>query len=303
MSGTSGLEDLYSVIEEAARRLDVVSSRDTVWPVLTAYEDLIPHSAIAFRVETSARRGDDFSCRFTMIPKEADPYGIAVSNGLTPRTDHPVASLSADIAGRCPIDNYGVDFGVIGGFTKTFQFFPPDDLQSLATVADIPSLPTSVAGNAEFFRRHGVYGQLALTGMDYENKTVNLYFKTPDGYLSEPKNIAAILRDINMPEPSEQLVKLAQEAGGFYVTTKWDSPDIQRICFSAMTLDPFGLTGGRLEPKIEQLAKNAPSVDEGVPRRFICYVASAPSGEYYKLLSFYRAQPDVVRLWREYEDN
>ncbi|WUH92024.1 aromatic prenyltransferase [Streptomyces sp. NBC_00433] len=303
MAGTTELEDLYSVIEESARLMGVASSRETVWPIMTTYQELIPQSAIAFRVETSARRGDDFSCRFTMLPKEVDPYALALSGGLTPRTDHPVSSLSADIAAACPIDNYGVDFGVVGGFTKTFQFFPPDDLQPVSTLAGIAAVPPSLAGNTAFFERHGVADQVALTGMDYEHKTFNVYFKTPDGYLLEPKNVAAILGDIGMPEPSEHLLTLARSAGGFYVTLNWDSPGVQRICFSAMTQDPAALTGGRLEPKIEQLARNAPSADPGADRAFICYVASSPAGEYFKLLSFYRAQPDVVRLWREYEDN
>jgi aromatic prenyltransferase Orf2 len=302
MSGTTELADLYSVIEESARQLDVACSRDKVWPILTAYEDVIPQSAIAFRVETSARRGNDFSCRFTMIPPDVDVYAIARSNGLTPETDHPISTLSSDIAAQCPIDNYGVDFGVVGGFTKTFQFFPPDDLQDLSKLADIPSIPRAVGENADFFARHGVDTQVALTGMDYEHKTFNVYFKTPDGYLQDPKNIAAILSDLELPEPSEHLIELGGQAGGFYTTFKWDTPTIQRICFSAMTTDPMALTG-KLDPKIEQLAKNTPTSDEGVGRRFICYVASSPAGEYYKILSFYRSQPEVVKLWREYEDN
>lgn len=303
MAGTTELDDLYSVIEDAARLVDVACSREKVWPVLTAYQDVIPRSAIAFRVETSARRGDDFSCRFTMIPKDVDPYARALSGGLTPQTDHPVASLSADIAAACPIDNYGVDFGVIGGFTKSFQFFPPDDMQRVSTLAGIAAVPPALAENSAFFARHGVADQVALTGMDYEHKTFNVYFKTPDGYLREPGNVAAILGDIGMPEPSEHLLTLAGAAGGFYVTLNWKSSAVQRICFSAMTMDPAAVTGNRLEARIGKLAKNAPSADPGADRSFICYAASSPAGEYFKLLSFYRFAPDVARLWREYEDN
>ncbi|MFI9581843.1 aromatic prenyltransferase [Streptomyces sp. NPDC052236] len=300
MSETTELAGLYSVIEESARLLDVACSRDKVWPILTAYEDVIPQSAIAFRAETSARRAGDFSCRFTMIPKGVDPYALALSNDLIAKTDHPAGVLSSEIAKRCPIDNYGVDFGVIGGFTKTFQFFPPDDMQQLSKLADIPSAPRALAENASFFARHGVDDKVCLTGIDYEHKTTNVYFRTPDGYL-EPKTITAILREIEMPDPSEQLLKLGQEAGGFYVTLNWDSPKIQRICFSAMTSDPMEITGGQLDPKIEQLARNAPYSGAAVDRKFICYVASSPAGEYYKLLSFYRSQPEVLSLWHSYE--
>lgn len=301
MSGTTELADLYSVIEESARLVDVTCSREKVWPILTAYEDVIPQSAIAFRVETSARRAGDFSCRFTMIPKDVDPYARALSNGLTAKTDHPAGALSADIEARCPIDNYGVDFGVVGGFTKTFQFFPPNAMQELSRLADIPSMPRSLAENASFFTRHGVDDKVSLTGVDYQHKTANVYFGTPNGYL-EPKTITSMLREIELPDPSEQMLKLGQEASGFYVTLSWDSSRIQRICFSVLTSNPLALTG-RLEPKIELLARNAPSSDATVDRKFICYVASSADGEYYKILSFYRLQPQIVGLWRSYEDN
>lgn len=82
MFGTTEPAGLYSVTEESARLLDVACSRDKVWPVLTAYEDVIPQSAIAFRAEASTRRAGDFSCRFTMIPQDVDPYALALANGF-----------------------------------------------------------------------------------------------------------------------------------------------------------------------------------------------------------------------------
>ncbi|MEO3765861.1 aromatic prenyltransferase [Streptomyces sp. B8F3] len=301
MPETAEIEELYSVIEESAGQLDVPCDRGKVMPILTAYESVVPVSAVAFRVETSARRGNDLSCRLTMIPPGVDTVDIATSNGLMPRTDHPIGTLSSDISERCPIDNYGVDFGVVGGFTKTFQFFPPDDLQDIRKLVDIPTAPRALGENIDFFVRHGVDDQVALTGMDYQHKTFNVYLKTADGYLV-PENIRAVLSDLGLPEPSEDLLRLGGQAGGFYVTFRWDTSEIQRISFSAMTPDPKSVTN-KLAPKIDQLAKIAPSADAGAARMFICYVASSPDGEYYKLLSFYRSQPEVVKLWGEYEDN
>jgi len=299
--GTTGLAGLYSVIEESARLVDVACSRDTVWPILTAYEDVIAtQSVIQFRVETGALRAGDFSCRFG-VPKEVDPYAVALSSGLTAGTGHPVGALGSDLEGRCPIESYGVDFGVVGGFTKTFQFFSPDDIQEVSTLAGIPSMPRSLAENAGFFVRYGVDDRACLTAIDYRKKTVNVYFKKPDGPLG-PETITAMLREIGFPDPSEQMLKVGQEASGFYVTLGWDSPRIQRICFSAMTSDLMALAG-QLEPKIEQLARAALYGDAAGAQRFIYYVASSAGGEYCKLTTFYRSESQTVKLWRSYEDS
>src|SRR5262249_42337290 len=97
MSGTTELARLYSVIEESSRLLDVPFSPEKVWPILTAYEDVIARQSwVQLRVESGVRRAGDFSCRLG-VPKDIDPYAIALSNGLTAETDHPVGALLSDI--------------------------------------------------------------------------------------------------------------------------------------------------------------------------------------------------------------
>jgi hypothetical protein len=295
MSGTAELAAFYSVLEESARLLDAPCSRDKVWPILTAYEDVIAQSAIAFRVETGARHAGELDCRFTMIPPDVDPYARALSNGLTTETDHPVGALLSDIQERFPIDNYGINFGLADGFRKTWQFFPPGDMQRVSRLADIPSMPRGLAENASFFARHGLDDKVCLTGIDYQHKTVNVYFGQPPAECLEPKTITSMLREIGLPDPSKQMLKLCQQAVAIYFTLSWDSPRIGRISFTLMTPDPMALTG-RLEPEIEQLVRNAPASDSAADRRFLYYVASSADGEYYKLLSFYRWQPRVLNL-------
>src|SRR5215468_8574359 len=99
MPETVKAADLYSAIEESAQLLEVACSRDKVWPVLTAYKDVLAQAVIAFRVSTGARHVGELDWRFT-VPKGVDPYAIALSNGLTTETDHPVGALLSDIQGR-----------------------------------------------------------------------------------------------------------------------------------------------------------------------------------------------------------
>src|SRR5215470_7429422 len=165
---------LYSAIEEAAQLLEIACSRDKVWPILTAYEDALARAVIAFRVSTGARHVGELDWRFT-VPKDVDPYAIALSNGLTAETDHPVAALLPDIQKRCPINSYGIDFGVVDGFKKIYSFFPPNEMQGLSTLVGIPSMPRGLAENLSFFARHGLDDdKVNLVAVDYPKRTVNL---------------------------------------------------------------------------------------------------------------------------------
>ncbi|MBO0880919.1 MAG: hypothetical protein J2P17_11370, partial [Mycobacterium sp.] len=93
MSGTAELEGLYSALAESARLVDVACSRDKVWPILTAY-DVVRQDIIAFRVATDARHEGEFDFRFSQ-PADVDPYALALAEGLTTKTDHPVGTLLA----------------------------------------------------------------------------------------------------------------------------------------------------------------------------------------------------------------
>ncbi|GAA2102328.1 aromatic prenyltransferase [Actinomadura alba] len=292
MSVTTEVEELYSVIEESARLLDVACSRDKVWPILTVYGDALAHATpVAFRVATGMRHVGDLDCRFVTHPKDRDPYPAALSNGLTAETDHPVGALLSDIRGRCAIDTHGIDFGVVGGFKKVYSVFTPDDLQELSKLADIPSMPRSLAENFNFFARHGLDERVGAIAIDYPHRTVNVYFNEVPAECFESKTVVPMLREIGLPEPSEQMLKLGQEAFGLYVTLSWDSSKIERFCFGVTTTDLTTLPV-RIEPEIEQFVKSVRHGDGD--RKFVYGVASSPEGEYYKLESHLKWKPGTV---------
>ena len=280
---------LYSVIEESARLLEVACSREKVIPILSVYGDAIAQAVVAFRVATGARHAGELDCRFS-VPADVDPYAVAVSNGLTARTDHPAGALLSDIRESCPIDSYGIDFGVIGGFKKIWTVFARDDLQAVSKLAGIPSMPHSLGENIGFFARHGLGDRAGLLGIDYRNKTVNVYFGEQPAECFEPETIRSMIREINQAEPSEQMLKLGQRAFGIYVTLNWDSAKLERICFAVATSDPTELPV-RLSPEIERFVKYVRHSETG--RKMVYAVASSPDGEYYKLQSYYRWQPEI----------
>ena len=293
MSGTSEAAELYSTLEESARLLNVACSRDRVWPILATYGDAFAHpdAVVAFRVATAARHLGELDCRFRTHPDERDPYGSALSKGLTPGTDHPIGNLLSEVVRRCSVEGFGVDFGVVGGFKKIYAAFAPDDLQEASKLADVPAMPRSLAENVEFFARRGLADRVGIFGIDYQNRTVNVYFNEVPAESFESKTILSTLRELGMAEPSEQMLKLGEKAFGLYVTLGWDSPEIERICYAASTTDLTTLPVP-VEPEIEQFVKSVPY--GGEDRKFVYGVALAPQGEYYKLESHYKWKPGAV---------
>jgi len=295
MSGNFEVAELYSTIEESARQLNVACSRDKVLPILSAYREAFAHpgAVVAFRVATALRHVGELDCRFRTHPDNRDPYAFALLNGLTRKTDHPVGTLLSDIHGRYTMESHGIDFGVVGGFKKVYAAFIPDDLQATSKLADIPTMPHSLAENVEFFARHGLDDRVAGFGIDYPDRTVNVYFNELPAECFEPKTILSTLREIGMAEPSAQMLKLGEHAFGLYVTLGWDSSKIERICYAATTTDLTTLPVP-VEPEIEKFVKSVPY--GGEDRKFVYGVALAPQGEYYKLESHYKWKPGALNF-------
>ncbi|MEU5689465.1 aromatic prenyltransferase [Streptomyces venezuelae] len=287
MSETSELTELYSAIEESARLFDVPYSHDTVSPILTAYQDAIPNSSIAFRMGTGKRYSNDVDWRFTVPPGDVSPYDVALSHGLIESTGHPVFSLLPQVAERHDVNFYGVDFGVAGGLKKMYVAFPADGWLRLSTLLDLPSMPPSVADNLDFFTRHGMAGQQIPTlSIDYRHRTVNLYF---NGLPTDKDSVRSIFQDLQLPQPSEQLTTLSERAIGAYATLGWESSKIERFSFSIVAENPADLPVP-MEPEIEKFLTGIRH--RAADDKFFYYAAASSTGEeIYKIQSYYRFKP------------
>jgi Aromatic prenyltransferase Orf2 len=290
MSGTAEMKDVYSAIEESARLVGAACSRDKVWPILTAYGDALRESGIVFSVQTGERYAGELEYTMQVPPGIDDPYAHALSNGFVAETDHPVGALLSDIQERISIDIYGVDCGVVGGFKKIYALFPRD-LQGVPKLADISSMPRALAENAGFFARHGL-DDAALIGIDYQRRTMNVYFQLPAEGGLEPKNILSMLREIGLPEPDGRMLEFACKSYRIYATLSWDSSKIQRISFAPPPRRSLDLSAlpARLEPEIEQFMKGAPYTYAG-ERICTSVVKWSPDGECLDLGAYYQISP------------
>jgi hypothetical protein len=287
----SELDDLYAAIEKSARLLNVPCTREAVRPTLTAYGAMLPRSVISLRVVTDARRSGDLDYRFLTLPSDIDPYAIARSNELLPETDHPVGALLDQVRKRCPIHSYGIDIGVVGGFKKIWPFFPADGIQKVSELAELPSMPPSLADHARMFARHGLEDKVGLLGIDYHDKTMNVYFPGLPTECFEPRAIVSLHRDAGLPDPSDDFLSLTVKAFDIYATVGWDSPRIERLCFPVITPDPATLPVP-IDPRFEKLADKVPF--STTDRRFTYAATSSLDGESYKFSWFYQWQPRIL---------
>lgn len=287
----SELEDLYAAIEESARLWNVPCTREAVRPTLTAYGAMLTRSVISLRVVTDARRSGDLDYRFLTLPSDIDPYGIALSNELISETDHPVGALLDEVRERCPIHSYGIDIGVVGGFKKIWPFFPADGMQKVSELAELPSMPPSLADHVGMFARHGLEDKVGLLGIDYHDKTMNVYFPGLSADYFEPRAIVSLHRDAGLPDPSDDFLSLTEKAFDIYATISWESRRIERLCFPVITPDPTTLPV-RIEPRFEQLVDKVPI--STTDRRFTYAATSSPDGESYKFSWFYQWQPRIL---------
>ncbi|WP_218019244.1 aromatic prenyltransferase [Nocardia niwae] len=287
----SELDDLYAAIEKSARLLNVPCTREAVRPTFTAYGAMLTRSVISLRVVTDARCSGDLDYRFLTLPNDIDPYDIARSNELLPETDHPVGALLDQVRKRCPIHSYGIDIGVVGGFKKIWPFFPADGMQKVSELAELSSMPPSLADHARMFARHGLEDKVGLLGIDYHDKTMNVYFPGLPAECFEPRAIVSLHRDAGLPDPSDDFLSLTENAFDIYATISWDSPRIERLCFPVITPDPATLPVP-IDPRFEKLADKVPF--STTDRRFTYAATSSPDGESYKFSWFYQWQPRIL---------
>lgn len=290
-------EDVYSAMEESARLLGADCSRDKIWPALSAYQDVLADSVVVFSAATGRHAGElDYS--ISVPAGNADPYAVALSNGFITETDHPVSALHSQIRDRCPIGLLAIDGEAADGFKKTYQFFPPGNLQRLSTLASVPAMPRAVAGNAGVFARYGL-DRIQMTSIDYRHRTVNLYFGNLPSEALEPESIGSMLREMGMPEPGEAALRLARRSFAIYPTLSWDSQRIERVCFAVITTDPATIPE-EAEPALAKFARNAPYVYAG-DRILVYGLTLAPGDQYYKLGAYYQVTDYQRKLLKAFD--
>ncbi|GGQ50597.1 aromatic prenyltransferase [Streptomyces mutabilis] len=298
MSAATTVEDVYLTIEESARLLGVPCSPEKIRPVLTAYGEGLADAGMVLSVATGANPPEDLDYTITVPATGPDPYAVALSEGFVTKPDHPVAGLLPDLRARVPVSEYFIDGGIVSGFSKIYAHFPGDTL-TVAQLADLPSMPPSVAGNADLFARHHMH-DVAMVGINYRSRAVNLYFAQLPSAFRTAHNIRSLNRALGLPEPQGPSLRFAQRSFRCYVTLGWESPRIEKICYAPAPVrdwDPSALPVP-LDPRIEKFVRNTRCTYPGHPFVIAALKWSA-SGQHLNLGPYLRLSPLLRDLLHE----
>ncbi|MEU6127428.1 aromatic prenyltransferase [Streptomyces sp. NPDC047123] len=298
MSGATAVEDVYATIEESAQLLGVPCSREKIRPILTTYGNGLAEAGMVLSVATNSGPAEDLDYTITVPAQGPDPYATALANGFVTAPEHPVADLLDDLTSRVPVSEYFIDGGIVSGFSKVYAHFP-DNMLSVEQLADISSMPPSLADNADLFARHHL-DNVAMMGINYRSRTVNLYFaQLPDAFREEG-NIRSLNRELGLPEPQGKSLEFAQRSFRSYVTLGWQSSRIEKICYApppTRDFDPTALPIP-LDPQIEKFVQTTPCTYSGRPF-IIAALKWSSTGQHLNLGPYIRLSPLLRNLLHE----
>jgi len=301
MSGTDHVERVYAAMEEAAGLLGVTCARDKVYPLLTAFQGKLDEGVVVFSM-ASGRHSTELDFSISLETSQGDPYATVVDKGLFPATGHPVDDLLADTQKHLPVTLFAIDGEVTSGFKKTYAFFPTGDMPGVDQLSRIPSMPSSVAENAELFARYGL-DKVQMTSMDYKKRQVNLYFSNLNRKCLEPESVLALVRELGLHVPTELGLEFCKRSFSVYPTLNWDSGKIDRLCFAVISTDPT-LVPSRDQGDIEKFyayATQAPYSYVGEKRTLVYGLTLSPKEEYYKLGAYYHITDVQRRLLKAFD--
>ncbi|MFI9833699.1 aromatic prenyltransferase [Streptomyces sp. NPDC051913] len=301
MSGAADVERVYAAMEEAAGLLGVTCAREKIYPLLTEFQDTLTDGVVVFSM-ASGRRSTELDFSISVPTSQGDPYATVVDKGLFPATGHPVDDLLADTQKHLPVSMFAIDGEVTGGFKKTYAFFPTDDMPGVAQLSAIPSMPASVAENAELFARYGL-DKVQMTSMDYKKRQVNLYFSELSQQTLAPESVLALVRELGLHVPTELGLEFCKRSFSVYPTLNWDTGKIDRLCFAVISTDPT-LVPSVDERDIEQFrdyGTKAPYAYVGEKRTLVYGLTLSPTEEYYKLGAYYHITDIQRRLLKAFD--
>lgn len=276
------LETLYADIVKAAEIAEVAYDSNIIHKVLGVYKDFFSGSTITFTTNTVPKEKRRLAVRYVEFQVPHDPYAIALSAGLLKTQGHPIENLQLEIQDQEDIIGYGTDLVVDYGIAKIWSFLKQHP--AIDTLCSrLPSLPESVRQHLAFFEKYGLK-YVTLFGLDFRNKTANIYFMIKKPGLFPPGKVAALLEELCLKVPAQEMLEHCAKAMICYFTFTWDSPQIERACFGVTESDATRIPT-HLDPLLKKYVDHAPILTN--ERKFIYNITPSRQSIYIKIENDY----------------
>jgi len=254
------VEQLIEAVAVTAKHIGAEYDEDALKRPLTLLREPFEAGFTAYRTTTAPKR--TINVRYLNLLVPFCPYDIALKNGLIKKNGHPSVGIIPtfmDYLGITPGSGatYGVDVGAASGFEKIWYQFP--DSVPLTEILKIPGLPDGVKANVDFFKKHQ-HNVVKLIGVDYPAETINLYFFAMEIGGLTPQRVASFLGDLGFNVPNDEVLQHCATAVPLYYTFKWDTPEIQRVCFACHAPTPALVP--KWDPIIDDFVDNAVTIAE-----------------------------------------
>ena len=289
---TTDLHRLHDDIIRACEISESPYSSEAIWSVLNTYSDFFRGSPISFRTTTRSKERRALNARYVELDVPHDPFPTALDAGLIKKEGHPVENIIPEMQARFPFDGfggYGVDFGAHYGFEIIWGFF--NGSQMIEEVYQMPSLPESVKAHADYLAKYNL-NDPRLMGVDFRNKSINLYFFAHEIKGFSPEAVTGMIKDLGFTVPSEEVLGHCVSSLPIYFTFTWDSPRVERLCFCAHAKKEE--TPIHLHPVIERYVAEAPVLNQ--QGLFMYNITLARDGDFIKIENDYTGTLDLAMM-------
>ncbi|MFB6523359.1 aromatic prenyltransferase [Streptomyces sp. NPDC056401] len=274
-----------------ARAVGAAYCPDTTRHMLDTFAAGFQDGAVLWR--TTSKPAGALNYRF-YARRPTPTVAIATRAGLLDAAD-PMARLIDVWSGSYADSTELCDFDAAAGLVKTWVFL--GGMRPLAEVLAAPGVPEGVRRHEAAFEKLGLVW-VRHVAVDYQHRSVNLYFRTTEGFSPAQAERLLALTGADVPKASvmEDLREFTARSGyTFSVTMAAATGRIERVGFYALKLPAgrFPAIGDRLE----RFFRAAPSHDDE-EMNAIAWSFGAQGAEYLKAERSYCGR--LVELMREW---
>lgn len=281
------LQQLFTDIEISAELAQVPFDKQCVQKVLQQFGSHFATAPVEFRTTNKPDGKRALAFRYVDLQTPHDPFQMAVDGGLLQSTGAETEQLLRTLQTEFSILGWGVDATTHTGLEKIWVFL--DYKYPIEHAYAIESAPAGFVRADAYHKRFGL-NQFTICGLDFHNRSTNLYFPFPQALQGETvfsrQEIADMIVGIGGELPDTTVIEQLRYTPIVNLTYTWDSDEIARLCFYYPTINP--VTTDESDPLIKTYIDDAPI--RANHRAFIMGHAFGPKGSYRKVENDYDGQ-------------